>query len=159
MSNGKPMSGALKISIATGVVHTFSAVTALTFFLIMKYATGGMEGAPFLIIFAVFLAIFAISGIFIFAIQLSSAVGITVTASLKKQRLFALFCGLPLLVDVLTVFCAVIVGFTLATSGLNGTVIFLAIDSLLLALLSLAGTILSIIAMVRNLSDKSNNVQ
>lgn len=156
MSNGKPVSGALKISIATGVVHTFSAVTALLFFLIMKYATGGMEGAPFLIIFAVFLAIFAISGIFIFAIQLSCAVGITVTASLNKKRLCALFCGLPLPVDVLAVPCAVIVGYTLAASGLNGAVIFLSIDSLLLAVLSLAGTILSIIAIKRNLSTKPN---
>ena len=157
MNENKPIGGTIKISIATGVVHILSGLAALAFFLTMKYAAGAMEGAPYLIFFALFLAVFAVAGIIVFIIQFICGVGITVAGALQKKKLCAIFCGLPLLIDLVATFAATIVGFSLATSGLGGAVIFLGIDSLLLDVLSLAGIILSIITMVKNLSKKQDN--
>ncbi|MCH5149021.1 MAG: hypothetical protein J1G05_06685 [Clostridiales bacterium] len=148
------MSKSFKISIAAAIVHILSALAALTFFLILKLGASGMEAVPFLIIFAFFIAMFAGVGIVIFVIQFSCAVGIIVTGIFKKEKLCALFCGLPLLADLFAAFFAAIFGFTLITGGLTATGISIAIALLLLAVLSLAGIVLSIIAMVKNLSKK-----
>lgn len=148
------MNKSFKISIAAAIVHILSAIAALAFFLILKIGAAGMAEVPFLILFAFFIAIFAGVGIVIFVIQFSFAVGIIVTGLLKKEKLCALFCGLPLLADLCAAIFAAICGFTFITSGLTATGILIALDLLLLAALSISSIVLSIIAMVKNLSKK-----
>lgn len=155
MSNDRPSKGAFITSIAAGVLHILSAVAAFVFYWMMNY--GGriiMEAVPFLVIFAILLAFLSIVGLAVAIIQSGFGVAIIVTGALRKKKLCALFCGLPLLADAITAFCTVILGCSI-TGGLNSTTVPLAIDLLLLALLSIASIVLSIIAMVKNLSKKS----
>ena len=153
------MSDELKISIAAGVVHILSAAAALVFFIIIKdTALNSTSAAPYLLIFAIMLAFFAVASIFVAAIQFCFGVGIIVTGALRKKKLCALFCGLPLPVDAVAVFCSALLSFELFTNEFNVAAIFLAINLLLLALLSIAGITLSIIAMVKNLSKKPEEI-
>ena len=156
MNNGKPMSGALKVSITAGVIHALSALAALSFFLILKIESTGMAEVPVLVLFAFFIAMFAGVGIIIFIIDFGCAVGITVTGILKKMKLCALFCGLPLLADLFAAFFGAVFGFAMITSGLTAVGILIAAALLLLAALSIAGIVVSIIAIVKNLSKNSN---
>lgn len=145
---------ALKISIIAGAAHALSAVTALVFYLILKFGAVGIAQVPFLIFLALFIVILAFAGLVIFVIQFFCAVGIIVTGVLKKRKLCAFFCALPLLADLVAVFFAASFGFAFITDGTGGSGILIGMDLLLLSALSLAGIVLSIIAMIRNLSKK-----
>lgn len=161
MDEDNPMSGELKISIAAGVVHILSAAAALAFYLISEYGKSGpdiWDGVPLLIFTFLFLFIFSLFCVAISVIQFSFGVGTIVTGALRKKKLCALFCGLPLLADSVAAFFATIFALDFIIGGLDHLTHPLTLSLLLLALLSIAGIVLSIIAMVKNLSKKSDDI-
>lgn len=158
MKNREPKSAAFKVVIATAVLHFASACAALAFYVAMRtVASAVVNDLPFLLIIAIFLAVLAVAGVFVFILQTLGGIGILIAATHKKGIICIVICSILIAVDVITAFCSTMLGFAiLAVGELNLAVILYALDLLLLAVLSAAGAILSVTAIVKSLAERSN---
>lgn len=157
--NSVPKSKAFKIVIATAVLHFVSACAALAFYVVMRTAASAVvNDLPVLFIIAILLAFLAVVGIFVFIFQTLGGIGIIIAARYKKGIICVVICGILIAVDVMTAFCSTMLAFAILFVGeLDMVVILCALDLLLLAVLSVAGAILSVISITKSLSERAQS--
>ncbi|MCH5147537.1 MAG: hypothetical protein J1F61_06030 [Clostridiales bacterium] len=154
MKNNKPRSKAFGISLATGIIHILSALTAIVFFILLRFVPLNADSIGTAIALVLILPLVIILLIIVILPQLCFGIGITVSAVCGKKKLCAIFCGVPMLADLIAVIFSFVLGIGIMTD-LN---IVLTIVIILFGVMSLACIILSIIAMVKNISQKTDLV-
>lgn len=143
---------AFGISLAAGVAHVLATVTAATYFILLLIVPLDVDsiGTAFAIFLLLPIAIVIL--IFVVLPQLCFGIGIIASAACGKKKLCTVFCGIPLLADLIAVIFAIVVGMAL-TGDIS---IVITIVMFLFGALSLAAIVLSITAMAKNLSKKND---
>ena len=159
MKNREPKSKAFKIVIATAVLHFLAACAALAFFVVMRtVAASVVNDLPFLFIIAIFLAFLAVAGVFVAILQTLGGIGIIIAGVFRKSILCVVLCSILIVVDAITAFCSAMLAFAiLAVGEFDLAVILYELDLLLMAALSIAGAVLSVTAIIKNLSERSKS--
>lgn len=141
--------------IATAVTHMISAASMAAIGVLMTICAVGIILNPFLIMIGIVAAVLGVAAFWGFAIQLACAIGVTVTSAFEKNKLCALFCGVGLIADV----PAFGVGLTCSINQIsqiqpNAATISLFVITVAVTLLSLAGGILAVITLIKNIKYK-----